>query len=217
MKIDFPEASLQDPTQCLALEIDREKINQLIGLLNERYPKEDHTEWSLNFENYLLMNNDAVAATLNKMMQVCMSGQRNKDILADLSLQELIIHLIQLQKIAELDNTPQNHGILPQLIKYIQEHLQQKIDLKSLSELACMSGSTFYRYVKKATGLSPQELILRERIKYAKSLLSKSNLLITEVAYDAGFEDPNYFTRAFKKTEGLTPKQYQQKVSQSSL
>lgn len=217
MKIDFPEASLQDPTQCLALEIDREKINQLIGLLNERYPKEDHTEWSLNFENYLLMNNDAVAATLNKMMQVCMSGQRNKDILADLSLQELIIHLIQLQKIAELDNAPQNHGILPQLIKYIQEHLQQKIDLKSLSELACMSGSTFYRYVKKATGLSPQELILRERIKYAKSLLSKSNLLITEVAYDAGFEDPNYFTRAFKKTEGLTPKQYQQKVSQSSL
>lgn len=217
MKIDFPEASLQDPTQCLALEIDREKINQLIGLLNERYPKEDHTEWSLNFENYLLMNNDAVAATLNKMMQVCMSGQRNKDILADLSLQELIIHLIQLQKIAELDNAPQNHGILPQLIKYIQEHLQQKIDLKNLSELACMSGSTFYRYVKKATGLSPQELILRERIKYAKSLLSESNLLITEVAYDAGFEDPNYFTRAFKKTEGLTPKQYQQKVSQSSL
>lgn len=217
MKIDFPEASLQDPTQCLALEIDREKIDQLIGLLNERYPKEDHTEWSLNFENYLLMNNDAVAATLNKMMQVCMSGQRNKDILADLSLQELIIHLIQLQKIAELDGSPRGHGILPQLIKYIREHLQQKIDLKNLSELACMSGSTFYRYVKKATGLSPQELILRERIKYAKSLLSESNLLITEVAYDAGFEDPNYFTRAFKKTEGLTPKQYQQKVSQSSL
>lgn len=217
MKIDFPEASLQDPTQCLALEIDREKINQLISLLNERYPKEDHTEWHLNFENYFLMNNDAVAATLNKMMQVCMSEQRNKDILADLSLQELIIHLIQLQKIAELDSAPSKNGILPHLIQYIREHLQQKIDLKNLSELACMSGSTFYRYVKKATGLSPQELILRERIKYAKSLLTKSDLLITEVAYDAGFEDPNYFTRAFKKTEGLTPKQYQQKVSQSAL
>jgi AraC-like DNA-binding protein len=37
------------------------------------------------------------------------------------------------------------------------------------------------------------------------------------VAFDAGFEDPNYFTRAFKKTEGLTPKQYQQKVHQSAL
>lgn len=217
MKIDFPEASISDPTQCLALEIDRGKIEQLISLLNERYPKEDQTPWVLNFEQYYLMNNDAVAATLNKMMQVCMSEQRNKDILADLSLQELVIHLIQLQKINELENNESTNGILPQLLNYIRGHLQEKINLKNLSELACMSGSTFYRYVKKSTGLSPQELILRERIKHAKNLLGKSDLLITEVAFDAGFEDPNYFTRAFKKTEGLTPKQYQQKVHQSTL
>lgn len=217
MKIDFPDASLTDPTQCLALEIDRTKINQLIELLNERYPKEDKSPWTLNFEQYFLMNNDAVAATLNKMMQVCMSGQSNKDILADLSLQELIIHLIQLQKITELDNNQHSDGLLTNLLHYIREHLHGKINLKNLSELACMSGSTFYRYVKKTTGLSPQELILRERIKYAKHLLGKSDLLITEVAFDAGFEDPNYFTRAFKKTEGLTPKQYQQKVLQSTL
>lgn len=217
MKIDFPEASITDPTQCLALEIDRSKIEQLICLLNERYPKEDQTPWALNFEQYYLMNNDAVAATLNKMMQVCMSEQRNKDILADLSLQELVIHLIQLQKINELENNDSTNGLLPQLLTYIRGHLQEKINLKNLSELACMSGSTFYRYVKKSTGLSPQELILRERIKHAKNLLGKSDLLITEVAFDAGFEDPNYFTRAFKKTEGLTPKQYQQKVHQSAL
>jgi AraC-like DNA-binding protein len=213
MKIDFPEASLTDPTQCLALEIDRSKIEQLIALLNERYPKEDQSPWMLNFEQYFLMNNDAVAATLNKMMQVCMSGERNKDILADLSLQELVIHLIQLQKINELDQAPRANGILPHLLHYIREHLQEKINLKNLSEIACMSGSTFYRYVKKTTGLSPQELILRERIKHAKNLLGKTDLLITEVAFDAGFEDPNYFTRAFKKAEGLTPKQYQQKVN----
>lgn len=217
MIIDFPEASLDDPTQCLALEIDRTKITQLIALLNERYPKEDQSPWTLNFEQYFLMNNDAVAATLNKIMQVCMSSQSNKDILADLSLQELVIHLIQLQKITELDQAPSSNALLPHLIDYIRGHLHEKINLKNLSELACMSGSTFYRYVKKTTGLSPQELILRERIKYAKNLLSKSDLLITEVAFDSGFEDPNYFTRAFKKTEGLTPKQYQQKVLQSTL
>lgn len=205
MKIDFPEATPTDPTQCLALEIDRNKIEQLIALLNERYPKEDQQPWTLNFEQYFLMNNDAVAATLNKMMQVCMSGERNKDILADLSLQELVIHLIQLQKINELDQTPTTKGILPYLLNYIREHLHEKINLKNLSELACMSGSTFYRYVKKTTGLSPQELILRERIKHAKNLLGKSNLMITEVAFDAGFEDPNYFTRAFKKNRRTNP------------
>ncbi|MEN9699798.1 MAG: hypothetical protein RLZZ301_996 [Bacteroidota bacterium] len=217
MKIDFPNATLTDPTQCLALEIDRTKINQLIELLNERYPKEDQQPWMINFDQYFLMNNDAVTSTLNKMMQVCMSSQINKDILADLSLQELIIHLIQLQKISELDANSSSKGQLPQLLQYIRAHLHEKIQLKNLSTLACMSESTLYRYLKKTTGLSPQELILRERIKYAKTLLQKSDLLITEVAFDAGFEDPNYFTRAFKKTEGLTPKQYQQKITQSTL
>jgi AraC-like DNA-binding protein len=217
MVIDFPEACLESPTQCLALEIDRSKIKQLIDLLNERYPKEDAEPWTLNFEQYFLMNNEAVASTLNKIMQICMSELRNKDILADLSLQELLIHLIQLQKVKELDLAPQNDGILPVVLTYIQKHLHEKINMQALCNLACMSHSTFYRYLKKTTGLSPQELIIRERLKYAKQLLSSSNLLITEVAFDAGFDDANYFTRAFKKNEGLTPKQYQQKLSQSSL
>jgi AraC-like DNA-binding protein len=217
MVIDFPEAQLENPTQCLALEIDRSKIQQLIDVLNERYPKEDADPWQLNFDQYFLMNNEAVASTLNKIVQICMSELRNKDILADLSLQELLIHLIQLQKVNELDHKKDTFGILPSLMQYIREHLHEKINLHTLCQLACMSSSTFYRYVKKTTGLSPQELILRERLKYAKQLLGSSNLLITEVAFDAGFDDANYFTRAFKKNEGLTPKQYQQKLFQSSL
>lgn len=217
MVIDFPEARLDNPTQCLALEIDRSKIKQLIDLLNERYPKEDNEPWTLNFEQYFLMNNEAVTSTLNKIVQICMSEQRNKDILADLSLQELMIHLIQLQKINELDQMASNEGVLPAVLQYIRGHLTEKISIQALCNLACMSSSTFYRFLKRTTGLSPQELILRERIKFAKKLLNSKELLITEVAFDAGFEDANYFTRAFKKNEGLTPKQYQQKLVQSAL
>ena len=217
MVIDFPEARLDNPTQCLALEIDRTKIKQLIDLLNERYPKEDNEPWTLNFEQYFLMNNEAVTSTLNKIVQICMSEQRNKDILADLSLQELMIHLIQLQKINKLDQMTSNEGVLPAVLQYIRGHLTEKISIQTLCNLACMSSSTFYRFLKRTTGLSPQELILRERIKFAKKLLNSKELLITEVAFDAGFEDANYFTRAFKKNEGLTPKQYQQKLVQSAL
>ena len=217
MVIDFPEARLDNPTQCLALEIDRTKIKQLIDLLNERYPKEDNEPWTLNFEQYFLMNNEAVTSTLNKIVQICMSEQRNKDILADLSLQELMIHLIQLQKINELDQMASNEGVLPAVLQYIRGHLTEKISIQALCNLACMSSSTFYSFLKRTTGLSPQELILRERIKFAKKLLNSKELLITEVAFDAGFEDANYFTRAFKKNEGLTPKQYQQKLVQSAL
>jgi AraC-like DNA-binding protein len=128
-----------------------------------------------------------------------------------------MIHLIQLQKINELDQMTSNEGVLPAVLQYIRGHLTEKISIQALCNLACMSSSTFYRFLKRTTGLSPQELILRERIKFAKKLLNSKELLITEVAFDAGFEDANYFTRAFKKNEGLTPKQYQQKLVQSAL
>ena len=81
--------------------------------------------------------------------------------------------------------------------------------LKDLSDKACMSSTSFYRYFKRELGMSPIEYILNEKIKYAKKLLSNPTIQINEVSYATGFEDCNYFIRLFKKHEGVTPKQYQ--------
>jgi AraC-like DNA-binding protein len=70
--------------------------------------------------------------------------------------------------------------------------------LKDLSDKACMSTTSFYRYFKRELGMSPIEFILNEKIKYAKKLLSNPNMHIAEVSYATGFEDANYFIRLFK-------------------
>lgn len=210
MQIDFPEADLLNPTQCLALEIDQAKIRQLLDLLNEKYPKE-MTNWAIDLNDYCLLNNEEISTTLNKLMAVCMSSHLTKDILADLTLQELLIHLIQLQTVQsiESDRFLKNTNVIGLLVDYMRSNLEQKITMKELSARACMSNATLYRYVKRETGLSPLELLLRERIRYAKMLLKNPGILVNQVSFEAGFEDPNYFTRMFKKVEGLTPKQYQ--------
>ena len=212
MKIDFPEASKDNPTQCIALAIDHKIILDTLDYLNEKYPKEGkNNSWKLDHENYFFYNNVELAATINKLIKECMGSSITKDVIADLTLKELIIRIIQTQTVKRFDNTTlldTNRPISPS-IDYIRKNIRESIQLKDLSDQACMSTTSFYRYFKREMGMSPIEYILNEKIKYAKKLLSNPNMQINEVSYASGFEDCNYFIRIFKKYEGVTPKQYQ--------
>ncbi|MFD2603671.1 AraC family transcriptional regulator [Flavobacterium suzhouense] len=210
MKIDFPEASTANPTQCLALAIDHHKISDTLDFLNERYPKEDEL-WKLNHENYFFYNNTELATTINKLIRECMSFSVTKDALADLALQELLIRIIQTQTAQRIDSptTIDTDSAIYAITDYIRKNITSNISLKELSEKACMSTTSFYRYFKRELGMSPIEFILNEKIKQAKKLLKNPGIQINEVCYMAGFDDCNYFIRLFKKYEGITPKQYQ--------
>ena len=212
MKIDFPEATLDNPTQCLALAIDQTKIKETLNLLNERYPKEGKSQlWQLNFNNYFFYNNLELAATINKLIKECSSSSITKDVLADLTLQELIIRIVQNQNINAIDSElyADKNNPMSAVVNFIRSNITTKINIKKLSDDACMSTTTFYRFFKKELGISPIEFILSEKIKCAKNLLKNPTIHINEVCYLSGFEDVNYFIRLFKKKEGITPKQYQ--------
>lgn len=212
MKIDFPEATKVNPTQCLALAIDQRKISDTLDFLNERYPKDGHNQfWQLNYQNYFFYNNVDLAATINKLIKECMSTLITKDALADLTLQELLIRIIQTQTIKSVDDglVIDKNNPINQIVDYIRKNLQENISLKNLSDNACMSTTSFYRFFKRELGMSPIEFVLNEKIKCAKKLLKNPGIQINEVCYQSGFEDCNYFIRLFKKHEGITPKQYQ--------
>lgn len=210
MKIDFPEAELRNPTQCLALAIDQEKIDRTIELLNERYPKEGNSIWQLDHQNYFFYNNIELAATIGKLINECMSTSVAKDILADLTLQELLIRIIQTQTAKSLENeVPSDHHPISQVVTFIRNNIRENLTLKMLSDKAYMSTSSFYRVFKRETGMSPIDFVLHEKIRHAKKLLRDPYLQVSEVGYMAGFDDPNYFIRLFKKQEGVTPKQFQ--------
>jgi len=211
MKIDFPEASANNPTQCMALAIDHNKINDTLTFLNERYPKNDNHGWALNNENYFFYNNIELAATLNKLIRECMTTTVTKDALVDLALQELLVRIVQTQTVTTVynDKIADTNSAIHTITDYIKANLSTPINLKVLSEKACMSTTSFYRYFKRELGMSPIEFILNEKIKHAKQLLKNPGIQINEVCFMSGFEDCNYFIRLFKKHEGITPKQYQ--------
>lgn len=216
MNIDFPEANHYNPTQCIALAIDNFHIQQTLHDLNERYPKSlSGQSWQLNYDQFHFYNNEEIAQLINKLIHVCSSQMRDKDVLADLALKELVVRVIQTQHLHANDHGSfNNSNPLSYIIGYINSNINQKIQIAELSDKACMSKATFYRIFKREFGMSPLDYILREKINRAKHLLLNTNQKVISISYELGFTDVNYFIRYFKKSEGITPAQYRLARSQ---
>lgn len=213
MKIDFPEASFENPTQCLALAIDNKKIIDTLNFLNDKYPKAGQNNfWQLDESNFYFENNEDMSNVITKLISICQSTSVFKDTLADLSLQELLVKIVQSQTLKNISDgkSTSSNPILVSIIEVIKDNITKKIELGTIAKNAGLSTSSLYRLFKTEMGISPIEFIILEKIKLAKSYLTDKNIYIKNVSYEAGFEDSNYFIRLFKHYEGITPKQYQQ-------
>jgi AraC-like DNA-binding protein len=82
--------------------------------------------------------------------------------------------------------------------------------LDELLTIAHMSRSNLMRIFRKATSQTPIEYLVRLRIQRAMELLRNTDLTITEVAMEVGFNDSNYFTRQFRRALGETPRSFRQ-------
>ena len=222
MLIDFPESTHSNPTQCIALTVNSEYVRDTMQYLNTSYNSgsDDGHVWDIDFSQYHFSNDTEIAETINKIIRNCSSGDKAKNIYADLSLKELLIRLVQSQylKRVEMDkNDKRNSSRQHFLLDYIHGHLTEKLGVDTLSRKAYMSRNEFFKWFRLQFGISPLEYINRERIKLAKQLLGNQNKSVTETAYQCGFTDVNYFVRLFKKSEGITPGTFKDIVLQESL
>ncbi|MBC6997034.1 AraC family transcriptional regulator [Cytophaga sp. FL35] len=79
-----------------------------------------------------------------------------------------------------------------------------------------VSRSTLFRKLKSLTGMSPQEFMRTQRLDKAVNLLEQGPLRISDVAYQVGFSDPNYFSKCFRKCFGTSPSSFVAEVSPNS-
>lgn len=213
MMIDFPEAAAANPTQCIALAVDAKYVNDTLNYLDTYYTNSHDMahKWKLQFNQYHFSNDDEVTNIINKLIRICSSPDKVKNIYADLSLKDLLIRLVQSQHLMQVHEeavNDHNKSRLHFVLHFIHEHLTEKIIVDTLSRKAYMSRNEFFKWFKEQSGITPLEYINRERIRLAKQLLSDKRSTISEVGYQCGFNDVNYFVRIFRKTEGLTPGAY---------
>lgn len=95
---------------------------------------------------------------------------------------------------------------------YIADHYHQSIRRDALAKLCNLSVSEFSRVFRDECGVTFEHYLLEYRIAMAREMLAEPNLAIAQVAYAAGFNDPSYFCRAFRRLAGVTPSSYQQQM-----
>lgn len=105
-----------------------------------------------------------------------------------------------------------NSKIAP-IIKYINEHINENVSLSLGANLCNMSQSQFSRTFKKETGKTFKEYVLLKKIEQAKFYIKTTDKSFSEISDFLGFEDSSYFTKLFKKYEGITPKEYKKFIS----
>ena len=94
------------------------------------------------------------------------------------------------------------------LIEYIRINSNRDLKLKELAHLVNSSPSNVSRKFKRETSESIVDYINRTRIEESLKMIKTGRYNITEIAFNVGFNDANYFSKIFKKITGLTPKNY---------
>lgn len=168
------------------------KILELVMRLEKRAFEAGNVRYGFRYrENYLRELRDAADAEelrrwfLNKTRDICenISTSREK----------------------EYEN------VVSRVRGYIDENYAKDISLDDVSRMVDISPYYFSKLFKQEVGENFIEYVTRTRIKNARRFLEDSRYSIKEVCVMSGYSDPNYFSRIFKKYEGMTPSEYRER------
>jgi AraC-like DNA-binding protein len=97
------------------------------------------------------------------------------------------------------------------ILRYIQDQFHQPISRSSVARALGISPGHLGRLLRMGSGKSFQELVSGLRIEQARWLLARSRLTVEEVALRSGFRSANYFAQAFRKVEGVGPREWRRR------
>jgi AraC-like DNA-binding protein len=98
------------------------------------------------------------------------------------------------------------------IVDYITENAAKPLSMAEISARAGMSESQFSRFFRRATGNTFTDFVNRVRVTRACQLLMDTNQYITNVCYDAGFNNVANFNRRFLEIKGMTPKEFRRQA-----
>ncbi|MEN8880351.1 MAG: AraC family transcriptional regulator [Polaribacter sp.] len=106
------------------------------------------------------------------------------------------------------ESTHQDSDKIEVVYKHINKNFKEHISLEEIAGLVSMTVPAFCRYFKKSTGKTFTKLVNEYRVVHATKLLAESNMSITDVSFECGFNNFSHFNKLFKEFAGKSAKVY---------
>lgn len=103
-----------------------------------------------------------------------------------------------------------NDSVVEQAKQYITDHFSKELTLDETAKAIGISPYYLSKLFKETEGIGYIEYVTKLRIDFAKEQLVLTDKSIKEVCHETGYQDPNYFSRIFKKSTGMTPTEYRE-------
>ena len=144
----------------------------------------------------------------------------NSDFLQEISsvstIEEIDLGAVQAlekyMKAVQRNNKVKNHQIINKIKEYIRSHFDQGLTLEEIAESVYLSPYYISRIFKEEQGITVMDYLTKVRIEEAKKLLRNPRYNIDEISGKLGYSDPSYFSKVFRRYEGLSPSQFRQKA-----
>ncbi|TPV35029.1 helix-turn-helix transcriptional regulator [Paucihalobacter ruber] len=107
---------------------------------------------------------------------------------------------------------PQDSAKIDIIFKHVNEHFRTHISLDEIADKVSMTVPAFCRYFKKVTGKTFTKLVNEYRVVHATKLLLESNMSITDICFECGFNNFSHFNKLFKEITGKSASKYRSEL-----
>ena len=145
---------------------------------------------------------------LTDLYTLASSSDYIRDMRINESLSALLTLLMEQSWHPESRRASRKRLELVEIKNYLDEHYTERIVLDSLAERYYINKYYLTKIFKETYGSSINNYVIAKRITRAKQLLRFTDMTVDEIGNAVGMEDANYFSRTFRKVEGISPREY---------
>ncbi len=187
-----------------------EIVNLFVELLDQLKGLEEKAERSKIYELLVLTYHEARLAGINDLEYLDFKEyfQETWDLPIELVERWAYLQFENIINSVQTSRLKIKSDVVNSAIRYMEEHYMDEITLEEIARYVGVSPQHFSKTFKDENGINYIDWLTNLRIDIAKRLLAEGKSTIKEICYMVGYNDPNYFSRIFRKIIGTSPTEF---------